>query len=157
MRLNLITKNRKMSKNIYINKKARYDYFFIEEVNAGIVLTGNEVKSLTNGSFVAGDSYVYFDGNVPMLSNLVISKYSRQHPSSTHDENRPKALLLTSNQIKRLKKESSMKGITLILTNIHFENNRIKIGLALAKGKKDIDKRNVIKERDVMRDVMRSL
>lgn len=158
MRLSLIiTKNKKMSKMIYINKKARYEYFLIDELIAGIELTSNEVKSIISGTFVAGDAYIYFDGDIPLINNLFISKYSRQHPSCVHDENRVKRLLLTSSQIKSLKKELKTRGNTIILLNIQIINNKIKMGIALSKGKKDIDKRNTIKERDVLRDMMRNI
>jgi SsrA-binding protein len=132
-------------RNVLIkNRKASYDYFFIEEYTAGIQLLGTEVKSIAEGKVSLVDSFCYFDNNELYVKDLNISSVK----NFSHDPLRVKKLLLNRKELNKLQKNLD-KGITIIPVNI-FSNNkgRIKIKIALAKGKKDYDKRNSIKERE---------
>lgn len=134
-----------MPRNVLIkNRKASYDYFFIEEYTAGIQLLGTEVKSIAEGKVSLVDSFCYFDNNELYVKDLNISSVK----NFSHDPLRVKKLLLNRKELNKLQKNLD-KGITIIPVNI-FSNNkgRIKIKIALAKGKKDYDKRNSIKERE---------
>lgn len=134
------------------NRKALYEFHILNEYEAGIILTGNEVKSIRNGLVTLNGSYIYVNNNEVFIKNLVISKYNRMHPIGIHEEDRDKKLLLTKKQIRDISKALQDKGTTCIPISIIQINNKIKVKIGVAKGKKLHDKRNKIKERDLSRE-----
>lgn len=137
------------------NKKASFEFEFIEEFVAGIVLMGSEVKSIKNGAASFTDAYCYINNDEIFVKNLHISEYKNIR-FSQHEPKRDRKLLLTKREIKKIKSKSQEKGFTIVPTKI-FVNERgiIKIGIALAKGKKLYDKRESIKKRDEERKINR--
>ena len=139
-----------------LNRKARYDYFIDEEYEAGIVLTGTEIKSIRNGHCNIKDCYgVVKDGEVFLL-NMFIGHY-KEGNIFNHTENRSRKLLLHKKEIKKITQSVDLNGYTLIPLKGYFKNNRFKILLGVCRGKKNYDKRETIKERDIKREVDRNL
>ncbi|MCS6905251.1 MAG: SsrA-binding protein SmpB [Bacteroidia bacterium] len=137
------------------NRKAAHDYHFIELYDAGIVLKGTEIKSIRQGKVQMQDAFCYFDKDELYIKNLQISPYE-QGNIHNHDPKRPRKLLLTKLQLRRLKNKVSESGLTIIPVKIFFnERNYAKIQIALARGKKAYDKRESIKERDLTREKQR--
>lgn len=139
-----------------LNKKARYDYFIEEEYECGIALKGTEIKSIRNGSANIKDSYAIIRKNEVILLNMFISQYS-EGSIFNHEETRSRRLLLHKKEIRKLSEKIKLEGYTLIPLKLYFVRNKAKILLGLCKGKKNYDKREVIKERDIKRDVEKSL
>ena len=135
------------------NKRASFDYEWIEKYTAGIVLLGSEVKSLQNGSGRITESFCLFNGSELYLINSYISHYKNCSMFSNYDEVRERKLLLNKSELKKLQKAVSQKGLTIIPIRL-YRNDKglIKIDIALAKGKHDYDKRESIKKRDIERD-----
>jgi SsrA-binding protein len=142
---------------ISTNRKANYEYHIIEQWVAGIVLFGNEVKSIRAGNVNITDSFIYMKDGEVWLKNLKVARYSQMHPSDKHEENRDKKLLLTKKQIQKISKELQNTGITCIPLSVFVQKNKIKVNIAVVKGKKNYDKRQSIKERDIKRELQRSL
>jgi SsrA-binding protein len=142
----------KFQKNIDVtNKKAGFEYFFIEKYTAGIVLTGTEVKSIRMNKFNMGDAYCFFDDGELYLKSFNISKYE-QGTYLNHEPLRDRKLLLKRKELKKLANKLTDKGLTIIPTRLYInEGGFIKIDIALAKGKKLYDKRESIKEKDIKR------
>ena len=139
------------------NRKAFYEYHILEEFDAGIVLLGSEVKSIRMGNVTISDSFIYIKDGEVWVKNLKVSRYKQAHRLEIHDENRDKKLLLTKKQIDKIGKNLQDAGITCIPLSIFIKNNKIKVKIGIAKGKKLYDKRNSIKERDIKRDLQRSV
>lgn len=138
-----------MKHNICIkNKKASFEFEFLEEFVAGIVLFGSEVKSIRNGAASFTDAYCYINNNEIFLKSLHISEY-KNASYNQHEPKRDRKLLLTKKEIKKLKEKTQEKGLTIVPTKL-FVNDRglIKVGIALAKGKKLFDKRQTLKRKD---------
>jgi SsrA-binding protein len=138
-----------MKHNISIkNKKASFEFEFLEEFVAGIVLFGSEVKSIRNGAASFTDAYCYISNNEIFLKSLHISEY-KNASYNQHEPKRDRKLLLTKREIKKLKEKTQEKGLTIVPTKL-FVNDRglVKIGIALARGKKLFDKRESIKRKD---------
>lgn len=146
----------KFLKNIDVtNKKASFEYFFIDKYTAGMVLTGTEIKSVRQNKFNMSDAYCYFQGNELFVKNLNISKYE-QGTYLNHEPLRDRKLLLTKKELRKLSNKLTDKGLTIVPTRMFInENGYLKMEIALAKGKKLYDKRDSIKERDVSRERMR--
>lgn len=142
---------------ISTNRKANYEYHIIEQWVAGIVLFGSEVKSIRSGNVNITDSFIYMKDGEVWLKNLKVARYSQMHPSDKHEENRDKKLLLTKKQIQKISKELQNTGITCIPLSVFIQKNKIKVNIAVVKGKKNYDKRQSIKERDIKRELQRSL
>ena len=143
---------RKTKKIIANNKKAAFNYFLEQKIEAGIVLLGSEVKSVRLGKVNIEESYATYHNTEIFLYNSHISKYS-QASYQNHDPTRPRKLLLNKLQIKKLIGKITQKGYTIVPTSIYFnENNIVKLEIALASGKKLHDKRQTIKERDWERE-----
>jgi SsrA-binding protein len=142
------------------NRRARFDYEFLDTIEAGIVLLGSEVKSLRSGASInesfAGEMII--DNKVGIyLFNANIAEYKMSNQFN-HDPKRPRKLLLHQKQINKLLGSVKKKGLTIVPLNLHFNNQgRVKVTIALAKGKNTVDKRNSIKERDWQRDKARIL
>ena len=138
------------------NKKAYYDYFIEEEIEAGIVLKGTEVKSIRNGLANLKDCYAIIKNNEVYILNMFISKYENGNIFN-HDERRTRKLLLNKKEILKLKDKVEISGYTLVPTKMYFKKNKVKILLGIARGKKSYDKRESIKERDLNREIERGL
>ena len=137
------------------NRKAQHDYFFIQEMETGIVLKGTEIKSIRLGKVNFKDSYAKIDDGEVWLYNLHISPYEKT-TYFNHEPTRKRKLLLHKREIKRLKVKVEQDGMTLIPATIFIkENSKCKVMLALAKGKKCYDKRESIQEKDIKRDIDR--
>ena len=138
------------------NKKAYFNYEVVEDFEAGIALQGTEVKSVRMSRFSFGDSYVKILSNKMILVGLHISQYS--HGSiNNHEPERERVLLLHRQEMKRIKRKVDEKGMTLIPTLVYLKGNLVKVRVSLCRGKQAHDKRNVIRERDVQRDLRREL
>ncbi len=135
-----------------LNRKARFDYEIDETIEAGIVLTGTEIKSIRNGKINIRDSYAIIRNNELYLLNAHISLYD-EGSIFNHDENRTRKLLVHKKEIKKLKDRIEMEGWTLIPLKIYFKRNYAKVLIGIAKGKKNYDKRQTIKERDIKREM----
>jgi SsrA-binding protein len=138
----------------FINKKAYYDYFVIEEFNCGIMLQGSEVKSLRRGDVNFSDSHIIFKDGEVYIKNLRIDKY-KEATYLNHDEMRDKKLLLTKKEISNLSKSFSEKGIAIIPLEIFILKNRFKLKIGICRGKKNYDRRETIKKRDIERELQR--
>ena len=137
------------------NKKAKYDYEIEDTLEAGIVLTGTEIKSIRNGKANLKDSYAIIKNNEIFLLNMHISHYE-QGNIFNHDETRTRKLLLHKKEIIKLKQRLELAGFTLVPIKLYFKNSKAKILLGVAKGKKNYDKRETIKKRDIERDLKKN-
>lgn len=133
-----------------INRKARFNYFINDEIECGIHLVGTEIKSLRLGNANINDSYGRIKNNEVYLINMFISKYE-QGNIFNHDERRERKLLLHKAEIKKLSKQIELEGITLVPLKIYLVRGKAKVLLGVSKGKKQYDKRQAIKERDIER------
>lgn len=134
------------------NRKAKYDYEIIETIEAGIALTGTEIKSIRNGKANLKDSYATIKKGEALLLNMHISPYE-QGNIFNHDETRTRKLLLHKKEILKLNDKIRLEGYTLVPIKLYFKGNKAKILLGIAKGKKTYDKREAIKKRDIERDI----
>jgi len=139
------------------NKKAFHDFEIIEKFEAGISLTGTEVKSIKDGRVNMRDSHVKIINHEAFIVGLHVSEYL-QGNRENHDPTRSRKLLLHRKEIDKLESKIQEKGLTVVPLGIHLtKNNLIKVGIALGKGKKAHDKRQVLKERDLNREASREL
>ena len=138
------------------NKRARHDYHIIDTWEAGVVLTGSEVKSLRNGKANIADSYAIVQDGEVFLLNLHISPYE-QASYFNHEPTRTRKLLLHRKEIRKMLGAVERHGLTLIPLEIYFRRGKAKIALALGKGKKLYDKRADEKKRDDERDMQRAV
>lgn len=143
-------------KNITVNRKARHEYAILQIIEAGIVLVGTEVKALRQGKANLVDGYAKIEGGEVWLVSVYINEYT-QGNINNHDPVRQRKLLLKSNEIKKLIGKTKEKGLTLIPLRLYFKNGKVKVELALAKGKKVYDKRRDIAKRDFQRDQERRI
>ncbi len=141
-------------KVLITNRKAQHDYFIIETYEAGIVLKGTEVKSLRAGNANLQDSFAVIKNGEVWLENMHISQYP-QASYNNHEPKRDRKLLLHKKEIRRLKNKLEEKGNTLVPLRVYLKNKKIKIELALAKGKKSFDKREAIAKRETEREIKR--
>ncbi|HEY2388188.1 MAG TPA: SsrA-binding protein SmpB [Candidatus Binatia bacterium] len=143
--------------NIALNRKARHDYFIDETFEAGIVLTGSEVKSLRDGRANLKDSYARIGNGEAILMNVHISPYDPA-AGANHEATRSRKLLLHRREIDRLLGKLREKGLTLIPLRLYFNaRGRAKVELGLAHGKRQYDKRQTIKEREARRETARAV
>ena len=133
------------------NRKAGFDYHFLETFEAGVALTGTEVKSIREGGVNLRDSYCRLEGAEAYLLGAHISQYSHGG-SSVHDPTRPRKLLLHRDELNKLLGKTTEKGLTIVPVRMYFKNGRVKVLIALAKGKKTYDKRETIKRREAERE-----
>jgi SsrA-binding protein len=137
------------------NRKARHDFFILSTQEAGIALQGTEVKSLREGRLNLKDSYAKVKNGEVFLIGMHISPYE-QGNINNHDPERVRKLLLHSREIERLRKNIEEKGLTVVPLSLYFKNGRVKVELALAKGKHSYDKRADNAERDAVREMDRA-
>jgi len=135
-----------------LNRVARHDYFIEDEIECGIVLTGTEIKSIRDGKANIKDSYGIIKNGECFLLNMFISHY-KEGNIFNHSETRTRKLLLHKREILKLHDKIRLEGYTLIPLKVYFVKGRAKILLGVCKGKKDFDKRESIKERDIKRQL----
>lgn len=134
------------------NKKAYYDYQILDTIEVGLVLSGTEIKSIRDGRANLKDSYAIVKNGEVFILNMHISHY-KEGNIFNHDETRTRKLLLNKKEIFKLRDTVVLNGNTLVPLKIYFKNNRAKLLLGIAKGKKNYDKRESIKQRDVNREL----
>ena len=138
------------------NKRARHDYHIIDTWEAGMVLTGSEVKSLRNGKANIADSYAIVKDGEVFLLNLHISPYE-QASHFNHEPTRTRKLLLHRKEIDRLASRIAEQGLTLVPLSLYFRDGNVKVELGLARGKRTYDKRQDLAKRDAAREMDRAL
>lgn len=143
-------------KIICSNKKASFEYFILEKYEAGIKLTGTEIKSIRAGKCNINDAYVIIKDNRPYILNMHIAKYE-QGNIFNHDETRTRELLLHKHEAIKLATKVKLDGLALVATKAYFEGSLVKIEVALCRGKKLEDKREAIKEREFKRNVLKEV
>lgn len=143
--------NLDQEKNITVNRKARHEYSILQTFETGIVLSGTEVKALRQGKANLVDSYANIEKGEVWLISANISAYE-QGNINNHEPTRTRKLLLKKSEIRRLIGKVKEKGLTLIPMRLYFKNGKVKVELAVAKGKKVYDKRESIAKRDFQRD-----
>ena len=139
-----------------INKRAKFDYFIEEEYEAGIVLTGTEIKSVRNGHCNIKDCYGIVKNNEVFLLNMFIGQY-KEGNIFNHSETRSRKLLLHKKEIKKIATAIEQNGLTLVPLKLYFKDNKLKVLLGVCKCKKTFDKRETMKERDIKREVQSNL
>ena len=139
-----------------LNRKVYHDYFIDEVYEAGIVLTGTEIKSIRQGNCNIKHCYGIIRNHEVYLLNMFVSPY-KEGNLFNHEETRNRKLLLHKKEIKKLEDAVQMKGLTLIPIKLYFKNNILKVSLGVCRGKKDYDKRETIKERDIKREALRNI
>jgi len=139
---------------ISTNKKARFNYEIIEKIEAGIALKGTEVKSIRNRNVSIGESYAQIKDNEVFLHNLHISPYE-QGNRENHDPIRVRKLLLHKREIKKLVARTQQKGLSLVPLSIYLRKGKIKVELAIGRGKRLVDKRESIKKKTIEREIER--
>ena len=139
-----------------LNRVARHDYFILEEIECGIALKGTEIKSIREGKANIKDSYAIVKNGEVFLLNMFISPY-KEGNIFNHQETRTRKLLLHKTEIRKIDQAVKLEGHTLIPLKVYFVKGRAKILLGVCKGKKNYDKRETIKERDIKRDIEKRL
>ena len=145
------TDREKAQRTIAENRKARHDYHILDTWEAGVALLGTEVKSIREGRVNLRDSYARIDNGEVWMLNVHISPYSHRG-SAAHEELRQRKLLLHRDEIRKMVGKVAEKGLTLVPLELYFKNGRVKVQLALAKGKQAHDKRETIRRREVDRE-----
>jgi SsrA-binding protein len=143
-------------KEILTNRQAFHEYHILDKFEAGAVLVGTEVKSIMAGRIQLKDSYVTIRDGEVWLMNAHISPYSHGNRQN-HDPLRTRKLLLNRREIEKLEKETTQKGMTLVVTSIYWKNGRIKFEIGVAKGKKLYDKRETEMKKTVERETRAQL
>lgn len=139
-----------------LNKRAKFDYFIEEEYEAGLVLTGTEIKSIRNGNCNIKDCYGIVKNGEVFLLNMYIGEY-KEGNIFNHNETRSRKVLLHKKEIKKIAQKIELEGLTLVPIKGYFKANKFKILLGICRGKKTYDKRESIKERDIKREVAKKL
>ena len=138
------------------NRKARFDYTIVETFEAGIALTGSEVKSIRDKQVQLKDSYVSFQGSEAFLQNAHIAEY-KNSSYNNHAPERLRKLLLNRKELNDIYDALRERGLTCVPLKMYFKGGRVKVEIALVKGKKQHDKREAIKKRDVSMEMKKSL
>lgn len=139
-------------KTLAINKKGLYNYETLDKIEAGIILSGSEVKSIKQGHINLAGSYVTITGRELWLLNSHVSQYK---PGKEFEPTQKRKLLVSKKELKYLFGKSEEKGLTIIPTQVYLKNNLIKVEIAVARGKKEYDKREIKKKRDTQRELKR--
>ena len=138
------------------NKKARHDYFILETYEAGIGLKGTEIKSIRRGSCNLKDSFIRIKDGEAYIENMYVAPYKEGNIFNV-DPRRIRKLLLHKKEIRKLQKEIMQEGLTIVPLKVYFNTSKAKLEIALAKGKKNYDKRQSLKEKDMKRDIDKAL
>ncbi len=139
------------------NRKARHDYTILDVIEAGIVLVGSEVKSLREGQVQIADAYAHVRAGEMWLENMHISPYRFGHGVGAHEPVRPRKLLLHATEIRRLAARVAKERLTLVPLELHLRDGRVKVQLALAKGRTAHDRRAAIAKKESELEIRRSL
>ncbi len=142
-------------KVVSTNRKARHEYFLLDSFEAGMALTGSEIKSIRAGQMSLAESYIQIDGKEAWLIDAHIAPYE-QASRLNHDPRRPRRLLLHKDEILRLWDQVRQKGLTIVPIQVYLKKGRAKLEISLAKGKKLYDKRAEIARKDAEREIQRS-
>lgn len=136
------------------NRRAYFEFAVLEEYTAGIVLLGNEVKSIRNGdATISNDSFVYMKDGELWIKNLKIARYKQTHIAEKFDENRDKKLLLNKKEIYKIEKLLQDRGTTIVPLEVFSNKNLIKVKVGVVRGKNKFDKRETIKKRESEREL----
>jgi SsrA-binding protein len=144
-------------KLIASNRKARHDYEILDTFETGIVLVGSEVKSLRLGQMQMADAYGRVLNGAIWLDGIHIPPYQFAHGVGAHDPNRSRKLLLHAREIQRIAAEVALERLSLVPLSFYFKDGKVKVELALARGRRKADKRNAMAERDAQRDMARAM
>ena len=139
------------------NRRARYDYFINETFEAGMVLLGSEIKSAREGRINIAEGYVYIKDGEAWLENANIAPYAPAGEHGQHDPTRPRKLLLKKKQLRYLDEQIHRDGLTVVPLKVYIKNRVAKLLIGLAKGKRQADRRNTIRERDAKREIDRAM
>jgi SsrA-binding protein len=145
------------TKLIADNRRARFEYELLDRVEAGVVLTGSEVKSARAGHVQLGQAYADIRDGEAWLVGASIAEYAQGRGAFAHEPERDRKLLLHRQEIDSLYGKVRERGLTLIPTRMYFKDGRVKVELALARGRERVDKRRAIAERDAKRQMERAL
>ncbi len=151
-----MSKRRRANNVITENRKARYDYFLTDFLEVGIVLKGTEIKAIRTHGVSLTDAYVSFKNNEAFLENVHIPHYEYGNVFN-HEPRRPRKLLMHKREIRRYSAKAQADSYTCVPTSMYFINGRVKLSIALGKGKKHHDKREAIKQRDDERAIRKTL
>ena len=144
-------------KIIASNRKARHDYDILDTFETGIVLQGSEVKSLRLGHLQMADAYARVVNGGVWLDGIHIPPYQFAHGVGAHDPDRSRKLLLHTREIDRISAEVALERLSLVPLSFYFKEGKVKVELALARGRRKADKRNAMAERDAQRDIARAM
>ncbi len=144
-------------KIIAVNKSASFEYFIEEKYEAGIVLEGNEVKSLKDGSVNMNDSFCFIQGGEVFVKNMHIALFEKSDAFSTKNTRRDRKLLLHNAEISKIVGKINRQGYTLVPLKLYFKGSLVKAEIALCKGKHTYDKKRTIADRDQKRDTDRAI
>jgi SsrA-binding protein len=147
---------RERERDVAVNRRAYHDYFIDEKYEAGVMLTGTEIKSVRSGRTNLRDGYVRIDSNEAWLENVHISPYAQGNVMN-QEPVRPRKLLLHRKEISSLIGKVKQKGYTLIPLRVYIARNRAKVEIGLARGKRQYDKREAIAARDAKREIERAM
>jgi len=139
------------------NRRARYDYFVKETFEAGMVLLGSEIKSAREGRMSIAEGYVYIKNGEAWLENAHIPQYAPAGEHGQHDPTRPRKLLLKKKQLELLYDQAHRDGQTIVPLKVYIKNRVAKLLIGVGKGKRQVDRRNTIKERDAKREIDRAM
>ena len=139
------------------NKKARFDYEILDTFEAGLVLTGQEVKSIRSGLARLAGAFVTFNGDIPYLTNALIPFYKNAVPQKDYVADASRKLLLKKKEINYLRGKLQQKGLTIVPLSLYTSGRLVKVEIGLAQGKKQFDKRRTIKDREAKREIARKL
>jgi SsrA-binding protein len=143
-------------KVVATNRKARFEYFLLEEFEAGLSLQGSEIKSIRAGQISLAEAYIRIDGKNAWLVEAHVAPYEQANRNN-HDPKRPRRLLLHKKEIKKLWEAIRQKGVTIIPTRVYLKGGRAKLEIAIARGKKLYDKRAAIAKRETDREIERQI
>ena len=149
-------KKQTVDKTVAVNQKAIFDYFFVETMEVGIALEGSEVKSVKKGDVSLRDSFCHVENGNLELKNCQITPYAKVGAFAP-DPRRSRRLLLHKTQLSRLSAKAAEKGFTIVPVKMYFKGRFVKVEIALAKGKKLYEKKQVKKERDIARTAEREI
>jgi SsrA-binding protein len=141
------------SRTIAVNRRARHEYDVLETVEAGIALTGSEIKSLRAGKVQMAEAYAQERGGEIWLQNAHISEWPGAGPWGQHDPRRPRKLLLRKEQIRRLGLLAAQQRLTMVPLKLYIKGHVAKVELALVRGRRQYDRREAIKKRDIEREI----
>ena len=141
---------------ICTNKKVGFEYFILDKYEAGIKLTGTEIKSIRAGKVNINDTYVVIKNGIPTILNMHIAKYEKGNIFN-HEERRTRELLLHKHQSIKLASKIKLEGLAIVPTKLYFEGSLVKVEIALCKGKKLADKRQSIKEAEGKRNIAKAM